>query len=147
MAITGFSQIGVFESNMTIESKWDYEKEEYVSIGDVNTDVNWKLYYDSKSTKTIVLVVNNIVKAAETIICSDKYGKNHYFDGIKGTRVMYVKEDDVFLVYIDKNSYGRYETMYLFYGYHKKISKKNFKSEIGGYEVEVVNGDDAIRQI
>ena len=145
LAMSMFSQTGMYESNIVHSLNWDEDKQEYVENGQPVVSSNWKMYFDSKKTKSMILVVNDVVVAVEVIIDSGSFDKYKYHDGNGGTRIMYIKDDNVFLVYTEKNSSGRYEVMYAFRGEFKKMSKKKYKASIDKHEVKLV--DDGTRQI
>jgi len=143
-SVAVFSQTGMFESNMVNKCMWDYEKEEYICEPD-NYSTSWKMFVDPKSSKLMVLVVENQVVAAELITSSPKINNKTVHDGSQGTRVMYFKKKKLFLVYTNKDLDGRYREMYVFAGKFTKLSKKSFEKEVNKYEIAKPQG--VVRQI
>ena len=131
MALSGLAQSGKFESNECFSYTWDEHKDEYVSVGGSDNTTKWVMYYDSNKNSIMILVSNDKIIGVEEIIYIGYADRKTFYDGNKGTRIMYAQEDgeDFFIVYYDKDDSGRYQLMFVFTGTHKKMSGKKIKKE------------------
>jgi hypothetical protein len=132
-AITTFAQSGKFESNAVFKHVWDEQKDEYVSASDQNgTDL--VMYYDAKKEKVMILVSQGKIIGFEQIVSEGSADGRTFYDGNKGTRIMYAKEENIFVVFYDQDNTGRYLVMFVFTGTHQKMSGKKIKKETNKME-------------
>ncbi len=122
------SQNGVYKSNNLISYSWDYSKNSYLS-NDTIKSVVWKVYF-CPSKNYYVVFCNGDILAYETIKLSEKIEKTKVYDGDKGSRVMYYKEEKAFIIFHEQDYRGRYKYMYVMSGYFTKMSNKKIKETL-----------------
>lgn len=122
------SQNGVYKSNNLISYSWDYSKNSYLS-NDTIKSVFWKVYF-CPSKSYCVVFCNGDILAYETIKLSEKIEKTKIYDGDKGSRVMYYKKENAFIIFHEQDDRGRYKYMYVMSGYLTKMSNKKLKESL-----------------
>ncbi len=124
-AIPLMSQNGIYKSNFLVNTVWDYSSQQYVPTDTVK-NMYWKVYFCPSEGYSAILCNEKVIGYEEIKLAEKKDGTKIY-DGNKGARILYFKKDNVFLIFYNKDSNGRYRDMYVLSGIFTKMSKKKLK--------------------